>query len=143
MNWGYRILFVYIAFVAGILLMVLKSSTQKVDLVTTDYYAKELKYQARIDAVKRTQALSSPVTQEITDQQVVLHFPKEFAGKQVSGSILLYCPSDERKDIQKNFFTATGNISVRLPAGQKGNYELQVNWQADGITYYFENKLVF
>ena len=50
MNWGYKILFVYIAFIAGILLMVFKSSTQKRDLVTADYYAKELKYQERIDA---------------------------------------------------------------------------------------------
>jgi hypothetical protein len=142
MNWGYKILFVYIAFVVGILVMVFKSSTQKVDLVTTDYYAKELKYQDRIDAVKRTQALSAPVTHEITDQQILLHFPKEFAGKQLSGSILLYCPSDESKDLQKNFFTATGNISVQLPAAQKGAYELQVNWQSDSIAYYFENKLV-
>jgi len=40
MNWGYKILFVYIAFVAGILAMVFGSSSQKVDLVTPDYYAK-------------------------------------------------------------------------------------------------------
>jgi hypothetical protein len=60
MNWGYKILFVYLAFVAGILLMVFKSSIQKRDLVTPDYYAKELKYQQRIDAVKKTQALSAP-----------------------------------------------------------------------------------
>jgi len=141
MNWGYKILFVYITFIVGILVMVFTSSSQKTDLVTTDYYAKELKYQERIDAVKRTQALSAPVTHEIVDQQIVLHFPKDFAGKQLSGSVLLYCPSDERKDLQKNFFTATGSLSVKLPAGYQGAFELQVNWQAAGSTYYFENKL--
>ena len=62
MNWGYKILFVYIAFVAGILAMVFGSSSQKVDLVTPDYYAKELKYQDKIDELGRVAALSAPVT---------------------------------------------------------------------------------
>ena len=142
MNWGYKILFVYIAFVVGILLMVFKSSTQKVDLVTIDYYAKELKYQERIDAVKRTQALSAPVTHEIIDQQIVFHFPKEFAAKKMSGSVLFYCPSDENKDLEKKFFAATGNFSMPLSAVQKGAYELQVSWQAEGVAYYFEKKIL-
>ena len=142
MNWGNKILIVYIVFVLGIVFMVFKSSTQKTDLVTTDYYAKELKYQDRIDAVKRTQALSAPVTHEIIDQQIVFHFPKEFAAKQMSGFVLLYCPSDENKDLEKNFFTATGNFSMPLSAMQKGAYELQVSWQVEGLAYYFEKKIL-
>ena len=43
MSWGTKILIVFILFVGGILFMVIKSSIQKTDLVTTDYYAKELK----------------------------------------------------------------------------------------------------
>jgi len=142
MNWGYKILFVYIVFMSGILLAVYKSSTQKLDLVTTDYYAKELKYQERIDAVKRTGALSAPIKYEMVNQQMIIHFPKEFSGKQISGSILLYCPSDNNKDLQENFSTATGGFIVALPAKNKGAYEIQLSWQADGNNYYFENKVI-
>lgn len=142
MNWGYKILFVYVAFVAGILLMVFKSSTQKRDLVTTDYYAKELKYQERIDAVKRTQALSAPVKYEVINRQIVISFPKEFSGKQITGSVLLYCPSDKNKDVEQTFSTAAGVFTMQLPVKNKGAHEVQISWQAGGISYYFENKLI-
>lgn len=141
MNWGYKILFVYLAFVAGILLMVFKSSIQKRDLVTPDYYAKELKYQQRIDAVKKTQALSAPVKYELINQQMLISFPKEFTGKSITGSILLYCPSDNNKDIEQAFSASTNAYTMQLPVNKKGLYEVQISWQADGISYYFENKL--
>ena len=142
MNWGYKILFVYVAFIAGILLMVFKSSTQKRDLVTADYYAKELKYQERIDAEKRTQALSAAVKYEIINHQMLISFPKEFTGKSISGTILLYCPSDNNKDVEQNFSTAAGTFTMPLPAKNKGSHQVQISWKADGNSYYFENKLI-
>ena len=78
MNWGYKILVVYIVFVLAILFMVFKSSMQKTDLVTTDYYAKELKYQQKIDEIKRADALSAPVKYEIKDNELIIVFPKDF-----------------------------------------------------------------
>lgn len=141
MNWGYKILFVYLAFVAGIVLMVFKSSTQKVDLVTSDYYAKELKYQDRIDAINRSSALSSAVTYEVINQQLIISFPKEFAEKKIIGTILLYCPSNDNKDLKKELQTTNGTISMEIPASNKGAYELQLNWQVEDKTYYFQDKL--
>jgi hypothetical protein len=142
MNWGYKILFVYIAFVAGILLMVFKSSIQKRDLVTEDYYAKELKYQERIDAEKRTQVLSASVKYEIINRQLLISFPKEFSGKTISGTILLYCPSDNNKDFEQPFSTAAGTFTMQLPVKNKGSHKVQISWKADSNSYYFENKLI-
>lgn len=141
MNWGYKILIVYLAFVVGIVFMVFKSSNQKIDLVTTDYYAKELKYQQRIDAVNRTKELSAPVKFEVTKQKITIHFPAEFVSQQIKGSVLLYCPSDDRKDIEQEFTVANGTATIDLPAQNSGSYELQVNWSVDNKDYYFENKL--
>ena len=61
MSWGYKILSVYIIFVVGIMVMVFKSSMQNTDLVTPDYYEKELKYQQTIDESARTGKLSAKV----------------------------------------------------------------------------------
>ena len=61
MNWGNRILLVYIFFVAGIMLLVYKSSIQKTDLVTPDYYTKELAFQSTIEEQKRAHGLSARV----------------------------------------------------------------------------------
>ena len=141
MNWGYKILVVYIVFVLAILFMVFKSSMQKTDLVTTDYYAKELKYQQKIDEIKRADALSAPVKYEIKDNELIIVFPKDFTGRQLIGEAVLYCPSDENKDVRKNFSVTDAPVIMPVPAVTKGMYELHLSWQDGTVTYYFEKKI--
>ena len=43
LSWGYKIMFVYTAFVAGIGFLAFKANNEKFDLVTKDYYDQELK----------------------------------------------------------------------------------------------------
>lgn len=141
MNWGTKILIVYVAFVVGIVFMVVKSSTQNTDLVTTDYYAKELKYQDKIDEIQRVSALSAPVECTINNNALAILFPKDFAGKKLVGQAVLYCPSDEKKDIKKDFTILDEALELAIPAGIKGLYELHLSWQDGGVTYYFEKKI--
>ena len=143
MSWGYKILIVYLLFVAGIVFLVFKSSNEKFDLVTPDYYAKELKHQDKIDAIKRTSALTSKVAYEVANNTIIITLPTEFNNKELSGEILLYCPSDSNKDIKKSFTTGNSIVTIELPTGIKGSYELQLNWNAEGREYYFEKKLSF
>ena len=121
MNWGYKILFVYLAFVGGIVWMVIKSSTQKMDLVTTDYYAKELKYQEKIDEAKRTSALSKPLECSVVNEQISIKFPEDFSGKEIKGEVHLYCPSDEGKDLVQPFSTKDNLLNISLPKNSKGS----------------------
>lgn len=141
MNWGKKILIVYVVFVLGIVFMVYKSSTQNADLVTTDYYDKELKYQEKIDEGKRVAALSAPVEFSIKENAVTIQFPKDFAGKQLAGEAVLYCPSDKKKDFKKSFTLKDEPLQMDIPAGSKGLYELHLSWQDGGVTYYFEKKI--
>ncbi len=141
MNWGTKILIVYVAFVLGIVFMVFKSASQNTDLVTTDYYAKELKYQDKIDEMKRTTALSASVECTIKNNALAIIFPKDFAGKKLVGEAVLYCPSDEKKDIKKSFTVLDEVLELPISAGSKGLYELHISWQAGGVTYYFEKKI--
>ncbi len=141
MNWGIKILIVYVAFIAGILGMVFKSSSQKTDLVTTDYYAKELKYQDKIDEMKRVSALTAPVEHKIINDSLIIQFPKDFAGKKLVGEAVLYCPADENKDIKKQFFIQDELLQIFIPPASKGLYELHLSWQDGGVAYYFEKKI--
>lgn len=142
MNWGLKILLVYLAFVGGIVVMVFKSSNQKTDLVTADYYAKELKYQDRIDAIKRTEALSAPVKYEVANQKLLLTFPAEFNNKKIKVNVTLYCPSDDKKDVSTDIVTSNATVTTDITAQNKGARELQISWEADGKAYYFQDKLV-
>ena len=142
MNWGTKIFIVFVVFISGMLLMVFKSSTQKIDLVTTDYYAKELKYQQKIDEMNRVEALSAPVKYVIKDNILFIYFPKDFSGKKLVGEAVLYCPSDEKKDIKKNFSVQDESLQMVIPATVSGLFELHLSWQDAGVTYYFEKKIV-
>jgi hypothetical protein len=141
MNWGKKILIVYVTFVLGILFMVYKSSSQKTDLVTTDYYAKELKYQDKIDEMGRVSSLSAPVVFEVKGNELIIQFPKDFAGRQLTGEAVLYCPSDENKDLKKDFSIMDQPLKIELPSTNKGLHELHLSWKEGSITYYFEKKI--
>lgn len=141
MNWGYKIILIYSAFVLGIVFMVYKSTQQNIDLVTTDYYAKELVYQDRIDEAKRTSLLSAPVSIVEKNRQLDIVFPKEFADKKIAGSVKIYFPADEKKDAAKCFETASGRVDIPVPEKNKGFHYVQVSWVADGLNYYCEQKI--
>lgn len=141
MNWGYKILAGYGVFVVGIMFMVFKSSGEKIDLVTEDYYAKELKFQQQIDATGRTNALSEKVKSEVKNGQLLVHFPKDFAGKKISGQVQLYYAADKGKDVNQEFSVETNTAAVAIPAGNTGMHELHVKWDVDGVSYYYEEKI--
>ncbi len=142
MSWGYKILILYFAFVAGILFLVVKSSDQKVDLVTTDYYDKELKYQQKIDARSNAGHLTDSIKYGLINGKMVIVFPKDFIGKKVSGHVVLYCPSDAGKDIKHNFSIQDEPVTFSVPGAERLEYELQLTWRSDSTDYYLEKKLI-
>ena len=142
MNWGHKIIIVYGVFVGGMILLAYKSSRQNTELVTDDYYAKELVYQQRIDQSKRTALLSAPVQVLINDRALSIHFPKDFAAKKISGNLTVYCPSNEKKDIHQQFSVTDSEVNVTLPANYKGLHYIKLTWETEGVNYYFEQKVI-
>ena len=142
MNWGYKILFVYLFFIAGIIFLVYKSSSQKVDLVTENYYQQELKYEQKIDEAERAQSLSSPLRYEVNKNEIVIFFPDEMKDKKITAQTLLYHPADERKDSVYTLETNSGKLTMVLPQTDKGLYELKMDWKVDTTKYYSEHKVI-
>ena len=70
MNWGTRIIIMYVGFVALIITLVVVSMRQQVDLVTPDYYAKELKYQTNIDKTKNYNELKTSLKCTIQSENI-------------------------------------------------------------------------
>jgi hypothetical protein len=140
-NWGYKIAAVYLVFVAGIMYLVVQSSRQQVDLVTPDYYAQELKYQDRIDESQRADALSEQLQFSVENSVLSIKFPSEFAGKSITGTVLLYCPANKDNDISRSITVSDGRMNITLPEKNKGAHELQVSWEVGSVKYYFGKSL--
>ena len=142
MNWGYRILMVYLLFVCGILILAYKSSQQKFDLVQTDYYGAELKYQKVIDATQKANALEGEF--EVSNNGNALHvfLPKLLQTNLTKGEVQLYCIADEKRDFKKEVVCTNGTFDIALLYSMKGNYTLKLTVENKGVHYYFEKKLI-
>ena len=143
LSWGYKIMFVYIAFVIGMGFLVYKASSQKFDLVTKDYYNQELKYQQVIDQAANSSKLSAPVTVERNEGELKISFPSEMQGKKKLVDFYLYYAADAKRDFRRSFELNENELVQALPVGMKGMYELKLSWETEGVKYYFEKKLFF
>ncbi len=143
LSWGYIILSGYLVFVAGIVFLVYKASSQKFDLVTQDYYEQELKYQNIIDQSANTAALSAPLHVERSGSRLQVGFPAEMKDKKKTIDFYLYYPADAKRDFRKVIETQGNELIQPLPDAMKGLYQLKLSWEVEGVKYYFEKKLFF
>ena len=143
MSWGYKIMFVYIAFVAGIGFLIFKASNQEFDLVTKDYYEQELKYQQVIDQSANASRLSMPLYIEKKEAELKISFPDEMKNKKKLVDFYLYYAADAKRDFRRSFELNENELAQALPVGMKGMYELKLTWETEGVKYYHEQKNIF
>lgn len=137
--WGWGVAAIYTAFALGTLGVVFLTSRQKIELVSKDYYAKEVAYEQQIRRERETQAIDERVTCFVTDDGgfIRLSFPAE-QGK-VRGTLTLYRPSDSALDREiKLDVDAAGAQLIPIGALTKGRWRAKVAWEADGREYYKE-----
>ncbi|HET9432555.1 MAG TPA: hypothetical protein VFO37_02305, partial [Chitinophagaceae bacterium] len=68
---------------------------------------------------------------------------REMKNKRKLVDFYLYYAADAKKDFRRSFELNENEITQALPVGMKGMYELKLTWEADGVKYYFEQKLFF
>lgn len=136
-NWGWKIVIVYSAFVVLILTLVYKASQNKIEVVTPDYYQKELAYQAQIDKESRTQQLKEQLQWQVDGNKVHLKFPSDVTGKKVKADILFYRANNSNQDITLSVAAdSTGICTVSSDKFERGVYQMQIDWNADGVSYF-------
>lgn len=141
MNWGARIAILYGGFVAIIVTLVVGSMHQSFDLVSPDYYSQEIKYQQVIDAGKNQAALSSPVSVHADQQNVVIQFPAEFLGKEVTGDIDFYSPVSASLDKHVPIQVSNNAMVIARNTLHTTSYNVKISWRADGKAYYQQTDL--
>lgn len=142
-SWGHKIAALYIAFVIMVLFMVYLAMNQRIELVTPDYYAKELKFQQEIDAINNAGMLSANVQVEIQNKAVVIVFPEEMKNIEIKGEALMFRPSDSSLDISFPLELNTdGKMLLKSEKFKTGLYKLIVKWTAGGKYYQSEHTVV-
>jgi len=140
-NWGTKIAFLYIGFVAMIVTLVVLASNVKFDLVTKDYYNQELKFQDQINAAANQKALSQPLAIQESSEQVTISFPPEVANKMKTIHVTFMAMVHEEWDQKLDVTTLDNTIAMNRSLLRPTRYQVKVSWQCDGKSYFQQNDL--
>jgi hypothetical protein len=144
MNWGNKLLLVFVVFGSGISYMVYRCMRTPVDLVSAEYYKDELAYQHVIDGTRQADALSGKVQLVSMGGRIRLLLPAEMRDKPVTGTIQFYCPYDETRDRNIPLHADAEGVQD-IPPGQvtPGNYTVKVSWETGSTGYYHEQSFSY
>ena len=142
MNWGFKLMFAFIAFAGMMLYLVFRSFGTNFELVEKDYYKNELAYQRIIDGAERAHQLSAPPEIIQSGSGVILRMPEEMRNKKLSGSIWFYCAYDSRKDRKFSLGTDTDGVQVFNHVLTTGNYRVKIDWNDNDESFYVEKDIL-
>jgi hypothetical protein len=117
---------------------------QREDLVSADYYEREVRYQSQLDSMNRSQALAAQVvvTYEPIPRRIVITLPIAYR-RGAAGSVHLYRPSDARLDREVPLRLDPEGIQ-RLDATQlpEGLWKVRVKWSVNGQDYFLDQPVI-
>jgi len=144
-SWAWGVTGTYLIFAALTLTMVAIAFTQRTDLVTEDYYQREIDHQQHIERLARTQALPADVAWGFSHEQghLVLRFPPHHFSDGPQGRVQLYRPDNAALD--RDFaisLDASGRQRIAIDELTPGKWYVRIEWHADGEQYYSERELM-
>ena len=142
--WPYAIVTVFVLFALYIGSMVYRAMQMNVDLVSADYYQKELAHQQRMEAVARTAALPTPmqVRHNAANRRLTLQMPNALAGQAVQGQVHFFRPSNQTLDFTLPLQPAADQQQViNTSKMASGLWRVQLDFTAGGQAYFFEQDL--
>ena len=139
MNFKYFIIGIYLLFVGLIVMMVLKSCNQKVELETKNYYNEELKFQEQIDAKLAGNAYADSFAVSEKDAKIYISQPVSVK----ADSIVLHFnkPDDQASDTVFVFKDAIISPIDKILFKTKGIYNLSIRLYQSGKPMLIEKKI--
>lgn len=146
LNWGTGIVLAFIGFISFIMFFVIKMNMNDKydhDLVTKQYYQKELEYQEDIDKLENSKTLKTNVTWFKTDDGIIIIFPETLKATDITGNVFLYRPSNKKLDFEMPITLSTHRLLIPKKHLLDGRWNITVDWVYEGKTYLFKDKIMY
>ncbi|MDR2121971.1 MAG: FixH family protein [Flavobacteriaceae bacterium] len=141
-TWGHGVVLALVCFIIFICTLVfsIEFSQNSFDLVSEDYYEKEINYQKEIDAVHNAALLKEKPTVNVDSEGIKINFPKEFNSTNTTGRFQLFRANSKALDINKKELDFSTSNSIIIPPKVlvKGVYTLKLYWKKDTVDYQLE-----
>lgn len=130
-------------FVLAIAIMVVISLSSPTELVTDRYYERGVAYQEQITTLQRTGAREEKLTVALEKEGITIVFPRRDEIVPLSGTILLYRPSDKSRDRSVPVLPdSTGSQRIPSAGLERGLWTVKVSWKEKGMEYYGEKQVM-
>lgn len=145
-NWGTGIVIAFALFMSFILYFVFKvQSDSKYDneLVTEDYYKKEIRVQSDIQKVQNANELKVKVVFANTEKGIQIAFPKDLNFNKIKGTVSLYRPSNQKLDFETPISLSSTDLLIPNNNLVGGLWDISVEWNYEGKTYLNKEEIYF
>lgn len=141
--WPYMIVVAMVLFMGYIAMFVYKAMNQEVGLVSKDYYQQEIKYQDRIESVRRTQALGDVMLNYSENgKTLLLQMPATYQGMTLNGTVTLFRPSNDQLDKEIPLQLGRDYSQILDVNGlESGLWKVRVSF-SDGEAAYYSEKTI-
>jgi hypothetical protein len=137
-NWSTGIVMAFAIFITFILYFVLKvQGDAKYDheMVTEEYYKKEIGFQGQLDKQQNAMDLAEKLIIKNTNEGLVIQFPKSFDYKKIQGNVSLYRPSNQQLDFDMQISLSTSNLLVPKTKLAGGRWDITIDWNYNGKAF--------
>lgn len=145
-NWGTGIVIAFIAFISFIMYFVVNMNVNKKydhDLVTEDYYKKELEFQNDIDKETNAKNLVENLKWQKTTEGLVITFPETLIKENITGKVFLYRPSNKQFDFETELSLSNHNLLIPDKRLLDGRWNIKVDWQYNGKSYLYKKEIIY
>ena len=140
--WPYGIVITFVVFFSGTVGLLVMACLQKEDLVSKTYYEQELRYQSRLDSLKRAAQSGASLTYDAAGRNIAIALPPSKSGASPAGSVELYRPSEASLDREMPLqLDGSGRQVIDASGLQPGLWKVRVNWSEGGTEYQLERSL--
>lgn len=131
----------FMIFILQYVIRVQIDSTYDNELVTENYYQQEVEIDGKREREINALTLNHHLTIDTDVNGIIVHFPKEFDYKKITGKVLLYRPSNQNLDFDMEIAITSSNLLVPSDLLVDGRWNVVVEWSYDGVSYRNEEKL--
>ena len=145
-NWGTGIVLAFIAFISFIMYFVIQMNTDDRadhELVTTDYYKKELAYQQEIDAEQNAAVLKAQLQITKSQEGFMVTFPENYEPENITGKVSLYRPSNRHLDFDLPISLSNTHLLIPDSRLLDGRWDIAIEWKYNGNSFLHKEKLSY
>ncbi|WP_224487946.1 FixH family protein [Robertkochia flava] len=145
-NWGTGIVIAFVLFIGFIMFFVVQTLTDESlehELVTEDYYKKELQFQKELDVEQRTRDLGLDLLVSRTDDGLEIVFPAGQDPKTIEGKVFLYRPSDKQFDFEVPISLSDPHLLIPKARLLDGRWNIVADWTYKGKKFKVKKSITY